>query len=133
MKKTLRNRLWILKIQAENFLYTTFHHRRIIKDLEAELLKPLELRFEHIKMVPGSFEMIMKSPFFKDIILWLVETFKACDGADNYMTMSMADPRDNEIYDITIQRKSGKTRESLLQAEVEQLRKEIAELKAQQP
>ena len=90
-------------------LYTLRYHRRIIADLEAELEKPFEIRMTEFRANMGAVNVTLESPAILIFTEAMIGLYRSFDGAKNYMAFSVVDPKTNEVFEITIQRKDGKT------------------------
>ena len=91
------------------FFYTLFFHRRIIAALEAELEKPFEVRLKEFRVNMGAINATMESPAISVFTEAMIGLYRSFDGANNYLSFSAFEPKTNELFELTIQRKEGKT------------------------
>jgi hypothetical protein len=113
-----------------NYLYTIVMHRKIIKHLKFEAkhwkdeaLKNFELRLTEFKADLKGMNATFEHPLIISLIDALVKTYKSVDGAKNYVSITYKG--DDEFWEVTIRRKTGKTPSDL----VAELKKENEELK----
>lgn len=92
-----------------DFFYVLFRHRSIIKDLEKELEKGIEIRISEFQAKANQIRVDMESPLLAIFVNHCIEVFKAFPGAANYLAVSVIDKKTLEPYEFTIQRKLGKT------------------------
>ena len=105
-----------------NFLYTLFFHRQIIRVLREEPKKSLEVQLFEFKAAMGCFDVKMNSPIVTLMGRAMIELLRSVEGAENYLMLPFEEKATGEVFEITIQRKKGKTPgevESEMQGKVE--------------
>lgn len=99
-------RVWH-KSKTMKFFYTLFNHRRIIRALEAELTKPLDMRIKSMKF-EDSLEFTLESS-----IVPVLANHCACAldsvGADNYLEILFKHDETGQQYQLLIQKVDGIT------------------------
>ena len=116
-----------LLVAIIEFFRTLFNHRRIIANLETELMKPYEIRLAGIKQkIAGEVDLGLESPLLRDFVGMFIKLYKKQEGAYNYFSLFCNDAEFGEPFEIVIQRKLGKTPSQL----VGEYRSEIETLKA---
>lgn len=91
-----------------------------------ELKKPLDVRLEEMKVRNGGIDVTLQSPIVLMAMQSLVDLYHSTDGANNYLSVVIMDKKTNEWFEVTIQRKNGKTPSeavALLYAELDELKK----------
>lgn len=126
-----------LVVAIVDFFQTLIYHRRIIANMEAELMKPFALRLTGIKQrIAGEVDLGLESPLLRDFVGMLISAYKKQEGAYNYFSLFANDAEFGEPFEIVIQRKLGKTPSILageLREENARLKRDIAALKSGQP
>lgn len=92
--------------KIQEWFYTLFNHRKIIKDLEEEVGKDFEIKVTELHQTLNSVDATVESPFLAAFVDHMIQIYESA-GGENYLSMSAA--RNSDLYEFTIQRKLGKS------------------------
>jgi len=116
-----------------DFFYTLFFHRKIIKELQEEAVKPLEVKIKEFQAKANEVKAELESPFLKIFVNHMIDLYKSYPDAVNYLSITATSDKYHEPFEFTIQRKWGKTPSDIAgenQRKIEELENTIKELKS---
>ena len=88
-----------------NFLHALLFHRRIIRVLREKL----DVQLFDFKSAMECFDVKFNSPIVTLMGRAMIDLFRSAVGAENYLMLPFEERSTGEVFEITIQRKKGKT------------------------